>query len=73
MRPWMVKSIAELRYLNKAENGFYPFCLGECSDNARTIDDWLTTVNTFMDNPVSAFDFALHYRLKGLCDTYGFT
>ena len=26
-----------------------------------------------MDNPVSAFDFALHYRLKGLCDSYGFS
>ena len=34
--PWMVKSIAELRYLNKAESGFYPFVVGECWDNART-------------------------------------
>ncbi len=71
--PWMVKSIAELRYLNKSAQGFYPFCVGECWDNARTVDDWLTSINTFMDNPVSAFDFPLHYRLKGLCDTYGFS
>lgn len=71
--PWMVKSIAELRYLNKARNGFYPFCVGECWDGERTIDDWLTSVNTFMDNPLSAFDFPLHYRLKSLCDEFGFS
>ena len=71
--PWMVKSIAELRYLNKAEQGFYPFVVGECWDNERTVDDWLKSINTFMDNPVSAFDFALHYRLKGVCDTFGFS
>jgi len=71
--PWMVKAIAELRYLNKSSVGFYPFCVAECWDGERTIDDWLGSVNTFMDNPVSAFDFPLHYRLKGLCDTYGFS
>ncbi len=71
--PWMVKAIAELRYLNKSAQGFYPFCVGECWDGERTIDDWLTTINTFMDNPVSAFDFPLHYRLKDLCDSYGFS
>jgi len=71
--PWMVKSIAELRYLNKADGGFYPFCVGECWDNARTVEDWLTSINTFMDNPVSAFDFPLHYTLKGVCDTFGFS
>jgi alpha-amylase len=71
--PWMVKAIAELRYLDKSEQGFYPFCVGECWDGERTIDDWLGTINSFMDNPVSAFDFPLHYRLKDLCDTYGFS
>ena len=69
---WMVKAIAEVRYLNKAQQGFKPFCVGECWDSDRTIDDWLSAVNTFMDNPVSAFDFPLRYRLKDLCDTYGF-
>src|ERR1017187_9121661 len=62
--PWMVKAIAELRYLNKSEQGFYPFCVGECWDGERTIDDWLGTINSFMDNPVSAFDLPLHYRLR---------
>ena len=71
--PWMVKAIAELRYLNKAQDGFYPFCVGECWDGERTIDDWLSNVNAFIDNPVSAFDFPLHYLLKNLCDSYGFS
>ena len=31
--PWMVKAIAELRYLNKARQGFKPFCVGECWDS----------------------------------------
>ncbi|HLL74975.1 MAG TPA: alpha-amylase family glycosyl hydrolase [Pyrinomonadaceae bacterium] len=71
--PWMIKSMAEMRYLNKHGQGFKPFCVGECWDNSRTIADWLTSVNTFMDNPVSAFDFPLRYRLKDLCDTFGFS
>lgn len=67
--PWLVKGIAEYRYLR----GGKPFCVGECWDSDRTIDDWLTAIdNSFMDNPVSAFDFPLHYKLKGLCDQYGF-
>lgn len=71
--PWMVKSIAELRYLNKAQEAFKLFCVGECWDNERTIDDWLVEANSYVDNPISAFDFPLRYRLKDLCDTYGFT
>lgn len=71
--PWMVKAIAELRYLKKGNQGFYPFCVGECWDGERTINDWLSSINTFMDNPVSAFDFPLHYELKGLCDSYGYS
>jgi len=69
--PWLVKGIAEYRY---DRNGalLRPFCVGECWDSHRTIDDWLNAVNTFMDNPVCAFDFPLHYQLKGMCDSYGF-
>jgi alpha-amylase len=67
--PWLVKGIAEYRYVM----GNKPFCVGECWDSNRTVDDWLTSINnTFMDNPVSAFDFPLHYKLKGLCDQWGF-
>jgi alpha-amylase len=70
--PWMVKAIAELRYLGRA-GAAYPFCVGECWDNIRAVDDWLNNVNAYIDNPVNAFDFPLHYRLKDLCDTYGFS
>ena len=71
--PWMIKAIAELRYLDKAETAFKPFCVGECWDDERTIDNWLNAVNAFIDNPVSAFDFPLHYRLKNLCDLSGYS
>jgi hypothetical protein len=37
--PWMVKAIAEVRYLNKSQIGFKPFCVGECWDSERIIDD----------------------------------
>ncbi|HZD93721.1 MAG TPA: alpha-amylase family glycosyl hydrolase, partial [Candidatus Sulfotelmatobacter sp.] len=69
---WMVKGIAEYRY--ERNGGFVrQFCVGECWDSDRVVDEWLTSVNNaFMDNPVSAFDFPLHYKLKGLCDQYGF-
>jgi hypothetical protein len=37
------------------------------------VDAWLTSINNaFVDDPVSAFDFPLHYKLKGLCDPSGF-
>jgi alpha-amylase len=29
-------------------------------------------VNAWSDNPVGAFDFPLRWRLRDLCDTYGF-
>ena len=63
----------ELRYLSKSQDGFKPFGVGECWDSERTIDDWLSDVNACHDNPVSAFDFPLRYRLKSLSDSYGFS
>jgi alpha-amylase len=71
--PWIVQSIAEQRYLKRSQDNFYTFCVGECWDNERTVDNWLGEVNSYTDNPVSAFDFPLHYLLKGVCDTYGFS
>ena len=72
--PWMVKSIAELRYLNKADEGFYPFLrrrvLGRRAHDRRLAQRRSTRSWTTRS---SAFDFPLHYRLKGLCDTYGFS
>ncbi len=70
--PWLVKGIAEYRY-NRGGNLYRPFNVGECWDSDRLVDEWLTSINNaFMDNPVSAFDFPLHYKLKGLCDQYNF-
>ncbi len=71
--PWMVQSLAEQRYLKRTGENFYAFCVGECWDNERTVGDWLGEVNAYTDNPVSAFDFPLHYRLKDICDSYGFS
>lgn len=69
--PWLVTGIAEYRY-SRDDTFYRPFCVGECWDSDRMIDEWLNATNTFMDNPVSAFDFPLHYKLKELCDSYGF-
>ncbi len=70
--PWLVKGIAEYRY-NRGGKLFRPFDVGECWDSDRVVDDWLGSINNdFMDNPISAFDFPLHYKLKGLCDQFNF-
>lgn len=69
--PWLVKAIAEYRY-ERGDSFVKPFCVGECWGSDRSILDWLHATNSFMDNPVSAFDFPLHYNLKALCDSYGF-
>jgi len=69
---WMVRAIQELRGL-KGEQSFKPFGVGECWDSDRTINDWLAEVNTWSDNPISAFDFPLRWRLQDLCMTDGFS
>ena len=69
---WMVRSIQELRGLKGAE-GFRPYGVGECWDSDRTIGEWLDETNAWSDNPAGAFDFPLRYRLKDLCQTYGFS
>jgi alpha-amylase len=30
-------------------------------------------INRYSDNPISAFDFPLRYRLKDACDTHGYS
>ena len=47
--------------------------VGECWDSERTIGDWLDEVNAWSDNRVGAFDFPLRWRLRDLCDSYGFS
>ena len=68
---WMVRSIQELRGL-RSGTSFKPYAVGECWDSERTIDDWLDEANAWSDNPVGAFDFPLRWRLRDLCDGYGF-
>ena len=69
---WMVRSIQELRVL-RDDVSFKPYAVGECWDSERTIDEWLDETNAWSDNPVGAFDFPLRYRLRDMCDGYGFS
>ncbi len=69
---WMVRAIQEMRIL-KAQQGTKPYGVGECWDSDRVIDEWLDATNSWSDNPVGAFDFPLRYRLKSLCQEYGFS
>jgi alpha-amylase len=70
--PWMVRAIQELRGLH-GDKAFKPFSVGECWDGSRRIEDWLDQANVWSDNPVHAFDFPLRYRLRDLCQSYGFS
>lgn len=70
--PWMVRAIQELRGLHGSA-AFKPFAVGECWAGSREIGDWLQEANAWSDNPVQAFDFPMRYRLKDLCETYGFS
>jgi alpha-amylase len=69
---WMVRAIQELRGLRE-DREFKPFGVGECWDSDRTIQDWLDETNAWSDNPASAFDFPLRYKLRDLCQVYGFS
>jgi alpha-amylase len=68
---WMTKTIQEYMYKYSAADRKYfkPFGVGELWEdiNDQTIDDWLTEVNNYSDNPVSAFDFLLRRKLRELC------
>ncbi|MEW6066818.1 MAG: alpha-amylase domain-containing protein [Nitrospirota bacterium] len=69
---WLVRAIQELRAVRNG-NSFKPFGVGECWDSDRIIEDWLNETNAWSDNPASAFDFPLRYKLKDLCDSYGYS
>jgi alpha-amylase len=79
---WMVTALLEYRYTptdgrrNVDDHGWKfwrPFSFGESWSGNREIDEWLDSANSWSDNPVSAFDFPLRYRLKDLCDKYGYS
>jgi len=69
---WIIIAILERLYQKNGANTFSPFAVGEYWDEDKFITNWLREINSYTDNPVSAFDFALRYRLKALCDEYGF-
>ena len=69
---WMVRAIQELRSLRNGAS-YKPFGVGECWDSDRNIQDWLDETNAWSDNPAAAFDFPLRYRLRDMCENYGFS
>jgi alpha-amylase len=69
---WMIRAIQELRGIRN-QKVLKPYGVGECWDSDRTIQHWLEETNAWSDNPVGAFDFPLRYRLKDLCQTYGYS
>lgn len=70
---WMINAILERLYARNGKTSFSPFGVGEYWDSDISITQWLRQINSFADNPVTAFDFPLRGRLKELCDTYGFS
>jgi len=69
---WVITVILERFYQKNGTDKFSPFGVGEYWDEDVSITRWLKETNAYTDNPVSAFDFPLRYRLKALCDQYGF-
>ena len=69
---WMIRSIHERQYV-RGRRLVFPFGVGESWSSDNEIDAWLDEINRYTDNPISAFDFPLRYRLKDLCDSYGFS
>jgi len=79
---WMITALLEYRYQpqdgrrNVDDNNWKywrPFGVGESWSGDREISEWIDSTNSWSDNPVSAFDFPLRYRLKDLCDTPGYS
>jgi len=69
---WIVRAIHDRNYLRDGRP-VEIFGVGECWSGEDYIDSWLDAVNNWAEHRVGAFDFPLRYRLKDLCDTYGFS
>jgi alpha-amylase len=65
---WIIGTIAKYRYQRDGKD-ITPFVVGEYWEDNKSIDEWLSAVNSFSDNQISAFDFPQRYRLKDVCDT----
>lgn len=70
---WLITAILERLYTKKGQAYYSPFGVGEYWDSDTNISKWITETNSYTDNPVSAFDFPLRYRLKQLCDDDNFS
>ncbi len=69
---WIVRAIHDRTYRRNGERVDI-FGVGECWAGDDYIDIWLDSVNNWTEHRVGAFDFPLRYRLKDLCDTWGFS
>ena len=69
---WIVRAIHDRNYTRDGEPVDI-FGIGECWAGDEYIDSWLDSVNSWAVNRVGAFDFPLRYRLKDMCDSYGFS
>jgi len=68
---WIIPAIQEYRYQRAAQE-IRPYGVAEHWSSEREISDWLNEVNNWNDNEIDAFDFPLRYKLKRMCDEYGF-
>jgi len=69
---WIVRAIHDRSYTRDG-GAVDLFGVGECWAGDDFIDSWLDSVNNWAAHRVGAFDFPLRYRLKELCDSYGFS
>jgi alpha-amylase len=69
---WIIRAIYDRTY-RRGGQVVNIFGVGECWDGDNFISEWLDSVNEWSPQNVGAFDFPLRYRLKDLCDTYGFS
>lgn len=80
---WLITALLEYRYQPKDGRQnvrdahgwefWRPFGFGESWASDREINNWIDAANSWSDNPASAFDFPLRYRLKDLCDKSGYS
>jgi len=69
---WLIRALHDLEY-RRGDGTVTIFGVGECWDRDEFIDIWLDSVNCWSSHHAGAFDFPLRYRLKELCDCYGFS
>jgi len=70
---WLILGIIERLYSKNGTDNYSPFGVGEYWSNDSYVTRWLHEINEHSDNPMTAFDFDLRQRLKGLCDQFGFS